>query len=92
LCAQLPRAYFLGIPALERATDLIDAQILLTYAFGTNRAGGVLLEETELRMSLRIVEQRLDACLSAVAQRNWVKEHCILLECRRQAAVSPDPK
>jgi hypothetical protein len=43
-------------------------------------------------MSLRVVEQRFDACLSEAAQRNWVKEHCILLECRRQAAFSPGPE
>jgi hypothetical protein len=43
--------------ALEQATDLVDAQVLLTYAFGANSDGGVLLEETELRMWLRAVVQ-----------------------------------
>jgi hypothetical protein len=92
LCAPLPRAYFLGIPALERATDLVDAQILLTYAFGASSDGGGLLEETELRMWFRVVEQRLAASLSEAARRNWVKEQGIMLECRRQAAFFPGPQ
>lgn len=74
------RLYFAGIPRLDDAADLEDAQALLTYVHTAAELGHVGLSAPEIAGWRAGIERRLATLIKYAKEHQRVNEWCALLE------------
>lgn len=81
------RIYFAAVPHLEDASDLEDAEVLLTYVLPASHQWLVGLEDSEMEAWHWALENRLDERLREAKKLGRVNERCALLETRGHTAL-----
>ena len=81
------RIYYAEVPQLDDASDLEDANVLLTYILTANKLHRVNLNDSEIEAWYWALEQQVDSRIREAKKLRKINERCALLEVRGHIAL-----